>query len=57
MRPCGKNCYDKKGATSAANQIFKRGPRRRNKPKALRIYHCEKCNAWHITSKPLEPNE
>ena len=51
MTPCGKTCYDKKGAASAVNHIARRGPRHRNKPKALRIYHCERCNRWHLSSK------
>lgn len=48
---CQKKPYDKKSAQSAANRIFKRGRRRRNKPEHLRIYFCGACQAWHITSK------
>ncbi len=51
MKSCGKTCYDKKGAASAMNQVFKRGQRHRNKPKDLRSYYYNKCEAWHITSK------
>ena len=40
----GKNCYDKKGAQTQRH-FLKRGV------KDLRIYHCEICNCWHLSSK------
>lgn len=47
LRHCktGKPIYDKKGATTAKN-------RRWNEDHAkLRIYPCNFCNGWHLTSK------
>jgi hypothetical protein len=58
-RRCEKKCYaDKKAALSAINYRMQRhgdqGNRRasrRGKVKYLRAYHCESCNAWHLTHK------
>lgn len=55
MKDCnGKICFDKKSAESARNKRLKpkRRDRRRNTPEQLRIYHCQICNHWHLTSKP-----
>ncbi len=41
---CGKRSYPKKDAQSARNRLRKRGA-------ILRIYHCPKCNRWHLTHK------
>ena len=41
----GKPCYDKKSAMSAKNKRFKEDHIK------LRIYHCDECNHWHLTSK------
>ncbi len=41
----GKNCYDKRGATSQINHSWKINHTR------LRAYWCNKCNFWHTTSR------
>lgn len=41
----GKKGYDKKGAMSSKNKRFKED----HIP--LRIYKCEKCVYWHLTSQ------
>jgi hypothetical protein len=47
---CGKQSYDRKGATSAVNSRMRgRQTQRRRRPELLRPYYCGKCNAWHIT--------
>ncbi len=43
----GKPCYDKRGATTAANLRFKK---HRIK---LRSYWCDKCNFWHLTKQVI----
>lgn len=50
---CTKRRYDKKGALSAANFRKKNGEGRcrRGKQKTLRAYHCDQCQAWHLTHK------
>lgn len=40
-----KQSYDKRGAQTVKNQ------RERNSGTSLRIYECEFCNHWHLTSK------
>jgi hypothetical protein len=51
MKLCrGKQCYDKRGAESARNRRL----RGRNAPDYLRIYHCPRCNCWHLTSKETQ---
>lgn len=42
---CGKQCYDKKGALTVKNDRERRGAAN------LRIYECQVCNAWHLTSQ------
>lgn len=45
---CKKRCYpNKKSAETVLNYV--RGQKR--KKMAQRIYRCEKCKGWHITSK------
>ena len=39
----GKNCYDKKGATTAMNYFWD------TEKKELRIYECPTCGYWHLT--------
>lgn len=48
---CDKRTYpDKKAAKSAADRRQSRQPgRRRGKQKFLRVYHCDRCNGWHLT--------
>ena len=41
----GKPIYDKKGAQSAINLRMKRDHTK------LRMYHCDKCNGWHLTKQ------
>ena len=52
---CRKVAYpDKKAAVSQMNRLRKvRG--RHNRPMALRAYYCRRCDAWHLTKKPLLP--
>lgn len=40
----GKPSYDKKTAITAKNKRWN------DSRVKLRIYHCEKCNYWHLTS-------
>lgn len=48
LRPyCDKTPYTKRDAQTAIN-ARRHG---RNAPRSLRIYHCDKCNAWHLTGK------
>ncbi len=50
--PCNKVCYhDKRAARSAINLAMRR---RRNRPKALRMYWCGPCYAWHLTHTALK---
>lgn len=48
---CGKRIYEtKKDAQSALNaRMNGRHEVRHNRPSFLRIYRCQKCNAWHLT--------
>lgn len=52
----GKVCYSKRDAEYSRNKRLRPSKRRRkqkrNRPEFLRIYHCEKCNQWHLTHKP-----
>lgn len=41
---CGKVKFDKKSAQTKRNWLMKKG-----REDLLRIYHCEFCNAWHLT--------
>lgn len=47
MKYCksGKPQYDKKSAVSAKNKRFK------TNHTELRVYHCDECNHWHLTSQ------
>lgn len=48
MKTCnGKPCYDKRTAETARNRRL----RGQKAPDYLRIYHCPKCNHWHLTSR------
>lgn len=47
---CDKTPYpNKKAARTKMNQIMK--GRRKNRPKMLRCYVCERCGMFHLTSK------
>lgn len=49
----GKKCYTKRDAETVRNaRTVGRRKMRHGRPKELRIYHCEFCNHWHLTSKP-----
>jgi hypothetical protein len=48
----GKVCFSKREAETARNARTKGRGQRRNRPAFLRIYQCEKCDFWHLTSKP-----
>lgn len=53
MNPCGKFSYpDKRAAKTAANYRLRDHSHKRGKVKLLRVYHCEACQAWHLTHKP-----
>ena len=41
--PCGKMCFDKKGAQTRRNSLKRRGG------EELRIYPCPLSNTWHLT--------
>ena len=41
----GKYIYDKKGAETALNSLKRQGKG------CLRMYHCDRCNGWHLTHK------
>lgn len=50
-RSCGKRCYaTRREAQTIKNLIMNRRTRRRFRPKALRCYHCEECEAWHLAT-------
>ncbi len=48
--PCTKKGYDLRTARTALNSRMRDGHRERS-PDFLRIYQCEKCNAWHLTHR------
>ena len=57
MKICetGKKSYNKKDALSAINRRYKsKYDNPKDKNKSLRVYQCEICNLWHLTSMPLE---
>jgi hypothetical protein len=45
---CSKQCYDKKTAKTILNERKDKG---RKWSREKRIYFCEKCNSWHLTSE------
>lgn len=49
---CDKKSYTKKEANEVINS-FKKGRKGEKRPKRIpkRIYHCDECNMWHVTSK------
>jgi hypothetical protein len=52
---CNKKCFNKKDAQSVIN-IKKRRHHKKNysnKKMERRIYFCEECNAYHLTSQVL----
>ena len=60
MTTCAKIAYhDKKAALGAINLFAKRGRKRnhRKAPDQMRAYHCDDCNAWHVTSRPNHGNQ
>jgi uncharacterized protein with PIN domain len=48
--PDGKHKYSKKEAQTALNRV-KQKHRRHDYRKECRVYHCPRCNGWHLTSK------
>jgi hypothetical protein len=48
---CTKVRYDKRDAQTALNNALVSKKKRR---KEKRIYYCEACKAWHLTSKENE---
>ena len=42
---CSKTCYSKVEARTVLNARAREGTRN------LRIYYCQKCNSWHVTSR------
>lgn len=48
QRRCFKQSYTKVEAQTVVNS---RMNSRNNRPDQLRIYHCERCNGWHVTHK------
>jgi hypothetical protein len=52
---CNKECFKKREAEHALNRVKKSSKQYR---KECRMYYCDKCNAWHLTSKETnEPKE
>lgn len=50
-KPCKKRCYrDKDEALYAMHGIANRNDGRK---KPVRVYECEDCGQWHLTSKPI----
>lgn len=49
---CLKNKYDKKGAKTILNKIT--NGRRSKQSKEQRVYYCDICRAWHLTSKDYD---
>jgi len=47
---CNKECFRKRDAEIALKKVHKSS---KNYRKECRTYYCEKCNAWHLTSKEL----
>lgn len=45
---CRKAPYSKVEAQTVLNSRLRS---RHGRPECLRIYHCEDCNAWHLSSK------
>jgi hypothetical protein len=53
---CSKRPYSKRDAQGALNARMRgRKGHRHNRPDHLRIYHCDHCNAWHLTHKHVKP--
>lgn len=50
---CGKITYTKKEAEAAIKDITQN--HRTQHRKERRYYYCSRCNAWHLTSKELNP--
>lgn len=51
---CGKPGYSKREAETLRNRRTKgRRKVRHGRPDFLRIYHCPKCNKWHLTHTEL----
>lgn len=55
---CSKIVYDKKGAKSELNRLnnIRHSHKQKNilNRKENRIYYCEECNGWHLTSMDEE---
>lgn len=57
---CGKRSYPTKRDAQCMRNHILRGKRRKQRPRNLRIYHCCRCDQWHLTSvrprkKPTVP--
>ena len=50
---CGKVCFDKKTAQTKKKYMEKNESKRLKSGK-LRIYACDECDCWHLTSKVEE---
>lgn len=56
-RACGKARYPTAAAArSALDLIRRRRPRvDENTPKPCRVYACDECHGYHLTSSPADP--
>lgn len=48
MKPCNKQCYDKKTAKTILNDRKSKG---KKWSREKRIYECPECGEWHLTSE------
>lgn len=49
---CGKKIFTKREAEAI---LKKKGRSRKRGKKEKRMYYCEPCNGWHLTSQEEEP--
>jgi hypothetical protein len=49
---CGKKSFSNK--KSAENKLLAIQKDHKEKKKPVRVYRCEKCRQWHLTSKPIK---
>lgn len=55
---CGKRSYPTKLDARCMRNHIRRGRRRKQRPRDLRIYECDKCGQWHLTSvRPRKPEQ
>lgn len=52
---CSKRCFSKKEASNALKDIQRHYQHRQHR-KEKRIYYCDVCNCWHLSSKELIVN-